>query len=143
MDQINNSTLPAINSSITKSISTICAETLKLVRSITSHYRHTNKQTPTEPSYFIHNIFKPFHSFVEQNKDWADTNVQLQWAQGVAREVITQYTSAIVDLVNSLTSTDEKLKINRKAGEMSDEDKIRFQIVLDVQQLEQEVSSYI
>jgi endo-1,4-beta-D-glucanase Y len=139
LDQLNSSTVSTINLSITNSISAACVETLNLVRSITSHYRHTNKQAPTEPSYFIPNIFKPFHSFVEQNKDWTDTEIQLQWAQVVTREVITEYTSVVGDLFKNLNLTDEKLKNNKKVGEMSDEDKIRLQIYLDVQQLGQEV----
>lgn len=143
LDNLNNSTLPAINSSITNYISTSCAETLKSIKSITSQYLRTNKPAPTEFSYFIPNIFKPFLSFVEQIKDWTDTDTQLEWAQIVAKDVITQYFESITELSNNLNLTDEKLRNKRKVGELSDEDKIRLQLFLDVQQLGREVSNYI
>lgn len=145
LDQLKNSTLSKIKSGITNRISAECRETLKLVKSITSQYRHTNKQPPTKPSYFIPNVFKPIHQFNEQNQGWTDTATQLEWADIVCKSIITEYTTIVNDLLDSMIKTEESLKKlkNKKSNatedSMSDEDKIRLQLFLDVEQLGQEV----
>jgi endo-1,4-beta-D-glucanase Y len=147
LENLKNSIAPKISESITNSISAECMETLKLVKSITSHYRHTNKPVPTEPSYFIPTIFKPFHTFVEQNEGWTDNGIQLEWAQIVGKSVITQYTSTVNDMLTSMTKAEESLKKLKNSskksaaseGNISDEDKIRLQIYLDVEQFGHEV----
>lgn len=144
LDQLKNSSALIINERITNIISAECMESLKLAKSITSHYRHTNKPAPTESSYFIPTIFEPYFTFVEQNEGWIDDDIGLEWAQVVARAVITQYTTTINDLLTSMTKTEQSLKKlkngNKESkGDMSEEDKIRLQIYLDVQQLGHEV----
>lgn len=141
LDQLIESTVPKIVSCITNRISTECRETLNLVKSITSHYRHTNKQMPTKPSYFIPNVFKPLHQFTKQNEKWADANIKQEWAQVVSKTIIMEYTSIVNDLLSSMKKTEEPL--NKKSANskdnMTDEEKIRLQLYLDVEQLGQEV----
>lgn len=134
LDQLTITVTPKINSSITNNIITECAETLKLVKSITSQYRHTNKEAPKEPSYFIPNLFKPLHNFIEQNQAWTNQQVQLEWTEVVAKEIIIQYTNTINDLLSSIKQT------KSNGNKLSDDDKIRLQIYLDVQQLGNEVN---
>ncbi|CAO3610900.1 unnamed protein product [Mucor hiemalis] len=141
LDQLIESTVPKIVSCITNRISTECRETLNLVKSITSHYRHTNKQMPTKPSYFIPNVFKPLHQFTKQNEKWADANIKQEWAQVVSKTIIMEYTSIVNDLLSSMKKTEEPL--NKKSANskdnMTDEEKIRLQLYLDVEQLGQEL----
>jgi hypothetical protein len=134
LNQLVESTEPKINSSITHGITSNCLETLKL----TNQYRHsTNKQPPTEPSYFIPNIFKPYYSLINQNAQWIDDQTRLVWAEQVANDVITHYSTTVKDLLINLNKTEEAETLNK-----SDEDKIRLQILLDIQQIGNEVTRY-
>lgn len=139
LDQLQNSTVPNINEIITNSISANCLEALKSIKSVTNQYRHSDKPKPTEPSYFIPNIFKPFHIFVEQqNQASLHDELVNSWVTTVGREVVTQYTAALNDILSSLTKT-EKSKV-KNSTVLSDEDKIRLQFLLDVEQIGEEVT---
>lgn len=138
LDQLQNSTVPKINETITNSISANCLETLKSIKSVTNQYRHSNKPKPTEPSYFIPNIFEPFHSFAEQNQAGLCGELVDEWAMAVARAVVSQYAAALDDILSSLTKT-EKSKV-KNSTQLSDEDKIRLQFLLDVEQIGKEVT---
>lgn len=147
LDQLSELTVPQINSCITKKITTECMETLKLVKSITNHYRHTSKEAPKEASYFIPNLFKPLHHFIEQNQAWTEPEIQLDWTHVVVKDVMIQYTTTVEELLNSMKKSEEsmsKLKNgNKKVGSengLSDDDKIRLQIYLDVKRLGEEVN---
>ncbi|GAA5801026.1 hypothetical protein HPULCUR_006468 [Helicostylum pulchrum] len=147
LEQLTGLAVPKINSSITNSIAAECAETLKLVKSITSHYRHTNKEAPKETSYFIPNLLKPLHHFIEQNQGWTDQEVQVSWAHVVVKNVVLQYTTTVEDLLSSIKKTEESMsKLNKKKSStgngLSDDDKIRLQIYLDVQQLGLELKTF-
>ncbi|GAN06528.1 conserved oligomeric Golgi complex subunit 2 [Mucor ambiguus] len=138
LDQLQHSTVPTINETITHSISASCLQTLKSIKSVTNQYRHSDKPKPTEPSYFIPNIFKPFHTFVGQ-QHLASLCDQLldEWAMTVAKTVVSQYIAALDDILSSLTKT-EKSKA-KNSGQLSDEDKIRLQFLLDVEQIGKEL----
>ncbi|KAL0135016.1 oligomeric golgi complex component, COG2-domain-containing protein [Mucor lusitanicus] len=112
LDQLQHSTVPTINETITHSISANCLETLKSIKSVTNQYRHSNKPKPTEPSYFIPNIFKPFHTFVEQHQANLCDQLVDEWTITVAKTVVSQYTSALEDILSSLTKT-EKSKLDK------------------------------
>lgn len=109
------------------------------MKSITSHYRHTNKQAPTKPSYFIPNVFKPFHQLRKENAKWTNASTEHEWAQEVAKPIITEYASIVNDLLSSTTITEKNKKPASSKEEMTDEQKIRLQLYLDVKQLGQEV----
>lgn len=145
LNQLVESTELKISSSITNRITTSCSETLKLVQSATNQYRHTNKQPPTEPSSFIPNLFKPYHSLVNQNAKWIDDRHQLIWAEQVAKFVITQYSTIVSDILTKLDTAGSTLKKVSKfpKGQMSDEDKIRLQILMDIEQIGNEVTRHI
>ncbi|KAK4520495.1 uncharacterized protein ATC70_008008 [Mucor velutinosus] len=137
LDQLQQSTVPTINETITNNISANCLETLKSIKSVTNQYRHSDKPKPTEPSYFIPNIFKPFHTFVEQNQASVCDELVDAWTTLVARAVVSQYTTALDDILSSLTKT-EKGKV-KNSTQLSDEDKIRLQFLLDVEQIGKEL----
>ncbi|KAL7308698.1 hypothetical protein PS15m_011868 [Mucor circinelloides] len=140
LDQLHNSTVPNINEIITNSISANCLEALKSIKSVTNQYRHSDKPKPTEPSYFIPNIFKPFHIFVEQqNQASLPDELVNSWATTVGREVVTQYTAALDDILSSLTKTEKSKAKNSTV--LSDEDKIRLQFLLDVEQIGKELDT--
>ncbi|KAL1927350.1 hypothetical protein VTP01DRAFT_3979 [Rhizomucor pusillus] len=155
LHKLQDSAIPDIQRRITNIISRRCIEHLKLVRNITSQYRHTNRQPPTEHSNFIPNIFKPFTTFIDQYATWIDDQKRALWGSMVAEVVLTRYHSIITELLTSIKKMEDSLKRMKKGrktgsanspstgqqGNMTDEDKIRLQILLDVCQIGQELNA--
>ncbi|KAG0166305.1 Conserved oligomeric Golgi complex subunit 2 [Apophysomyces sp. BC1015] len=150
------SSIPEANKRITGIVNRRCMESLKLVRSITSQYRHTNKPPPTESSYFIPNLFRPFLTFVEQHSSWINDGRRKIWGRMVGEAIVTRYTTIVTELLINLKKTEDSLKKLKKGKKnavkpilggnsgdvaMTDEDKIRLQIFLDVQRIGEELSS--
>ncbi|KAI8377835.1 uncharacterized protein BYT42DRAFT_614487 [Radiomyces spectabilis] len=157
LNELDTLTANELQRRITGLVSRRCMESLKHVRSITSQYRHTNKPPPSEPSFFIPNLFRPFSNFVQQNQQWIDADKLSVWAFAVTETVVHRYTSTISDLLTNLKKTEDSLKKLKKGKKgptakssvlggganettMSDEDKIRLQMLLDVRQIGKEMA---
>ncbi|KAI8086471.1 oligomeric golgi complex component, COG2-domain-containing protein [Halteromyces radiatus] len=150
LQTLETSTIQDLDRRITGAISRRCMESLQLVKGIISHYRHTNKAPPTEPSYFIPHLFKPFVTFVERNRPWIQhTNKQKTWAAIVIDMVIFRYTLIISELLAILKKQDDalkKIKWGKKTGltkpsedTLTDSEKIQLQFALDVRQIGKEL----
>ncbi|CAO3646141.1 unnamed protein product [Cunninghamella blakesleeana] len=157
LQDIEASTGQELNRRITGFISKRCMESLVLlVRGISRQYRHTNKPPPTEPSYFIPNIFKPFKHFIEKYRPWINETKEKTWAVMIIDIVIIKYTLIVNDVLSTLIEQDDALK-KRKWGKkngipksifgafgkeddsMTDIERIELQFLLDVQQLGNEL----
>lgn len=90
LDELQRSTAAEIQKRITSVISRRCMESLKLVRNITSQYRHTNKKPPTEASSFIPKLFLPFTEFIEENNEWISQEKRQAWGVMVADAVLSR-----------------------------------------------------
>ncbi|CEP12983.1 hypothetical protein [Parasitella parasitica] len=135
LDQLSHSVEPKITDNITNSISINCLEALKPIKNVANQYRHSrDKPKPAEPSSFIPNIFKPFHTLVEKHNCSAE--LQKKWATIVAKNIVAEYTATLDDILSSLSKTE---KNKTKGSKLSDEDKIRLQFLLDVKQFGKEL----
>ncbi|KAI8580015.1 hypothetical protein K450DRAFT_238952 [Umbelopsis ramanniana AG] len=145
-----NSVQPEVQRKLTVILSRRCIDVAKNVKSITTQYRHTNKRPPTEPSHYVSNILRPYTIVRDQNKTFIASSREHELITLVAEAVTARYTQNIADMLSSMQKVEEslkKLKKNRKGGamgssllvgssssepSMSDEDKIRLQVYLDV-----------
>ncbi|CDH54964.1 conserved oligomeric golgi complex subunit 2 [Lichtheimia corymbifera JMRC:FSU:9682] len=155
LDELAMATVAEIQFRVVRIVSRRCSEALNHVPDISGQYRYTNKPPPTEPSAFISKIFQPYTEFTEQNTTWIDSDKQELWGRLIAENVVNRYMTSISDLLTSLRKMENSLKkikkskkstqsslLNQQPGRtMSDEDKIRLQILLDVRQLGEELSS--
>lgn len=91
LSDIERSAQTSIHDKLTQAASRQCMEALKLVRSITSQYRHTNKPPPSEASHFIPTLFKPFKSFLAEHAAWIRPETKVDWSRAVANTVISRY----------------------------------------------------
>lgn len=154
LDEMAMATVAEIQFRVVRIVSKRCSEALNHIPDISGQYRYTNKPPPTEPSPFIAKIFQPYTEFIQQNTTWIDTDKQDLWGRLIAENVVNRYMTSISDLLTSLRKMENSLKkikkskkssqstslLNQQSGRtMSDEDKIRLQILLDVRQLGQEV----
>lgn len=157
LDELAMATVAEIQFRVVRIVSRRCSEALNHVPDISGQYRYTNKPPPTDPSAFISKIFQPYTEFTEHNTTWIDSDKQELWGRLIAENVVNRYMTSISDLLTSLRKMENSLKkikkskkstqsslLNQQPGRtMSDEDKIRLQILLDVRQLGEEVMSKI
>ncbi|RCI01356.1 Conserved oligomeric Golgi complex subunit 2 [Rhizopus stolonifer] len=131
-----------ITTSITNRISLTNAENLKLVKSMTNQYRHSNKSEPKEPSYFIPKLFNPVHELIQIYRNTANKEVDPLWIKSIVDLIIQEYAATVNDLLSNLNKSEESLKKSKNTkGQLSDEDKIRLQLYLDVEQVGAELKN--
>ncbi|CAG8507539.1 9713_t:CDS:10 [Paraglomus brasilianum] len=161
---LRDTLLPDLTNQITTILTKQCSEILHHVRSITQQYRHTNKKAPTEASDFVPHIMKPLVTYTVANKAILTEKTRKTGSLIVAEAVATRllwilkYCNRASELLTSLKKTEEALKRLKKGKSakatatntlfssflsddsgMSDEDKIRLQILLDVKQFGKEL----
>ena len=95
------------------------------VKNIGREYRGTGRSTPTKPSQYVSMIFTPL-------QDYKITRDQITT---IIKNVTVKYTNQVVESINTNRGIEASLKRMRKVkreGE-TDDDKIRSQLLLDVE----------
>ncbi|KAL7752896.1 hypothetical protein RI367_001899 [Sorochytrium milnesiophthora] len=132
-------TLAKLSKAIVAILTRRCTEVLKLLRNVTSQYRGTNKPMPTAPSFFVAGILQPAAQFYEEHASLIPREVWLPWMSEIADMVTTRYHGTLETLLADIKKTEESLRrLKRSKGKADnsteDEDKMRYQLYLDVQQ---------
>ncbi|KAF0399002.1 Conserved oligomeric Golgi complex component [Gigaspora margarita] len=160
------SDLPDLNQKIATILTKRCTETLRQhIRSVITQFRGSNTKPPTEASYFVPHIIKPLITFCKVNKQLLSGKRQNECNSIVADAVALRYYNIVFEHLTTLKKTEESSKIMKRlkkgkstrssffAGNsngdgsdesgalMSDEDKIRLQILLDVKQFGKELTN--
>lgn len=134
---------------IEKLIANDCNTLLLDVRSITATYRMTNRPPPKSPSKFLNNIFDPIHA-ISSIENVKSTNiiddVSPQWKENIVKVMIERYKFLINEILQSVSQMEEALQRrkgrgnataslnsdNQELNQISDSDKIRLQLFLDI-----------
>ncbi|EGF80950.1 hypothetical protein BATDEDRAFT_88024 [Batrachochytrium dendrobatidis JAM81] len=143
--------LPAVTGRIVANFANKCAEPLRSgVKHLPRLYRSTNHETPTRCSYFIPTAFKPLTTFINANYKLLDKPTIHIWQQEVTHAVSQQYLDQVKETIASVKQIEESLKRFKKAKKpavggsteetVTDDDKIRLQIQLDIEQYGKELS---
>ncbi|KAG1654155.1 Conserved oligomeric Golgi complex subunit 2 [Nymphon striatum] len=140
-----------------------CKSHLKMVNDIPRLYRRTNKEIPTKPSGYVTNVLKPLQMFLNDHKDTLLSSESVirrisLWKINVLEKVTEQYLSITSDVLTSVKKTEDSLKRLKKARErpssaviggqnasnnsMTDDDKIRHQLFLDVEHYGQQITLF-
>ncbi|CAG8780067.1 42702_t:CDS:2, partial [Gigaspora margarita] len=160
------SDLPDLNQKIATILTKRCTETLRQhIRSVITQFRGSNTKPPTEASYFVPHIIKPLITFCKVNKQLLSGKRRNECNSIVADAVALRYYNIVFEHLTTLKKTEESSKIMKRlkkgkstrssffAGNsngdgsdesgalMSDEDKIRLQILLDVKQFGKELTN--
>ncbi|CAG8648364.1 24187_t:CDS:10 [Cetraspora pellucida] len=161
-----HSDLPDLSQKIATILTKRCTETLsKHIRSVITQFRGSNTKPPTEASYFVPHIIKPLVTFCKVNSQLLSDKRRNECNSIVADAVANRYYTIVFEHLTTLKKTEESSKImkrlkkgkstrssffsgnsNGDVGEesgtlMSDEDKIRLQILLDVKQFGKELTN--
>ncbi|XP_025770826.1 conserved oligomeric Golgi complex subunit 2 [Puma concolor] len=142
---------PALSDRIIQDLSESCFGYLKSALEVPRLYRRTNKEVPTTASSYVDSALKPFRQLQSGHKDKLRQAVIQQWLEGALSESTHKYYETVSDVLNSVKKMEESLKRLKQArkttptnpigpgGGMSDDDKIRLQLALDVEYLGEQI----
>ncbi|KAL6050535.1 hypothetical protein STEG23_005151, partial [Scotinomys teguina] len=136
--------MPAVSSRIVQDLSESCFSYLKSALEVPRLYRRTNKEVPSTASSYMDSALKPFYQLQRGHGNKVKPAVMQQWLQEALSESTHKYFETVSDVLNSVKKMEESLKRLKQArrapatnpvsssGGMSDDDKIRLQLALDV-----------
>nr|XP_020042416.1 conserved oligomeric Golgi complex subunit 2 isoform X1 [Castor canadensis] len=143
--------VPAVSNKIVQALSESCFSCLKSAQEVPRLYRRTNKEVPTTASSYVDSALRPLHQLQSGHKDKLKPAVMQQWLQRALSESTHKYFETVSDVLNSVKKMEESLKRLKQArrtmatnpvgpsGGLSDDDKIRLQLALDVEYLGEQI----
>ncbi|XP_057342403.1 conserved oligomeric Golgi complex subunit 2 isoform X2 [Manis pentadactyla] len=143
---------PALSGRIIRDLSESCFSFLKSALEVPRLYRRTNKEVPTAASAYVDSALKPLYQLRSAHQDKLKQAVIQQWLRGALSESTHKYHETVSDVLSAVRRMEESLKrlkharrpapaapAGPRAGSMSDDDKIRLQLALDVQYLGEQI----
>ncbi|XP_023306109.2 conserved oligomeric Golgi complex subunit 2 [Lucilia cuprina] len=132
-------------------------ENVKQVNDLPRLYRKTNRDVPTRCSAYVEQMLKPLKSFSEEYEEKLTKDVVKKVLASVLNKITKDYLLAVNEVLTSVQKTEESLRRlrNLKGGggsstalvnqagssaAMSDDDKIRLQLRVDVSSWTNELS---
>lgn len=144
--------VPALSEKITQDLSESCFSHLKSALEVPRLYRRTNKEVPVTASSYVDSALKPLYQLQSRHKDKLKQATIRQWLEATLSESTHKYYETVSDVLNSVRKMEESLKRLKQArrttpaspaglsgGGMSDDDKIRRQLALDVAYLGEQI----
>ncbi|XP_068838142.1 conserved oligomeric Golgi complex subunit 2 isoform X1 [Capricornis sumatraensis] len=144
--------VPALSEKITQDLSESCFSHLKSALEVPRLYRRTNKEVPVTASSYVDSALKPLYQLQSGHKDKLKQATIQQWLEATLSESTHKYYETVSDVLNSVRKMEESLKRLKQArratpaspaglsgGGMSDDDKIRLQLALDVAYLGEQI----
>ncbi|XP_040098728.1 conserved oligomeric Golgi complex subunit 2 isoform X2 [Oryx dammah] len=144
--------VPALSEKITQDLSESCFSHLKSALEVPRLYRRTNKEVPVTASSYVDSALKPLYQLQSRHKDKLKQATIRRWLEATLSESTHKYYETVSDVLNSVRKMEESLKRLKQArrappaspaglsgGGMSDDDKIRLQLALDVAYLGEQI----
>uniref|UniRef100_A0AC11CIY9 Component of oligomeric golgi complex 2 n=1 Tax=Ovis aries TaxID=9940 RepID=A0AC11CIY9_SHEEP len=144
--------VPALSEKITQDLSESCFSHLKSALEVPRLYRRTNKEVPVTASSYVDSALKPLYQLQSGHKDKLKQATIQQWLEATLSESTHKYYETVSDVLSSVRKMEESLKRLKQArrapptspaglsgGGMSDDDKIRLQLALDVAYLGEQI----
>ncbi|XP_041354010.1 conserved oligomeric Golgi complex subunit 2-like [Gigantopelta aegis] len=144
--------LPKFQQFIVGDIITQCSVYLKQVSDIPRLYRRTNREVPSKPSTYAGNLLKPLRLFVDEHRATLGDKQRHDLLVHVFTTIAQQYYDVTCEVLTSVKKMEDSLKRLKKARGsdkssggthgMTDDDKIRQQLCVDVATFGKEVESF-
>ncbi|XP_006874232.1 PREDICTED: conserved oligomeric Golgi complex subunit 2, partial [Chrysochloris asiatica] len=143
--------MPSLSNKIIQELSDSCFSYLKSALEVPRLYRRTNKEVPTKASSYVDSALKPFYQLQNEHKDKLKQAIIQHWLEGALSESTHKYCETVSDVLSSVKKMEESLKRLKQArkttssnpvgssGGMTDDDKIRLQLALDVEYLGEQI----
>ena len=142
-----SSLLPVLSEHISTNIAAGPIKSVKSVVDIPRMYRRTNRDTPSKPCNYITSVVESFTNFIKNYKEAGVSKSNLEtWMNDAGEMVSGSYLVQVQDVLANVTKMEESLRKLKKvrerggaaggekdkSGGLSDDDKIRLQLYLDV-----------
>ncbi|XP_065372625.1 conserved oligomeric Golgi complex subunit 2 [Calliphora vicina] len=131
-------------------------ENVKQVNDLPRLYRKTNRDVPTRCSAYVEQMLRPLKSFSEEYEAKLTKEIVKKVLESVLNKITKDYLLAVNEVLTSVQKTEESLRRLRNlkggastatlantaasSGAMSDDDKIRLQLRVDVSSWTNELS---
>ncbi|KAL7027793.1 hypothetical protein ACKWTF_005586 [Chironomus riparius] len=136
-----------IENQIMKKLMISCLKSIKNVQDIPRLFRKTNREVPTKHLPYVDQILQPIDDFMQKYSQ----NYQPEVIQRILKELFSkltiQYYQSVSEVLTSVQRTEESLRrlknlkksqsssiVNDERQLMSDDDKIRLQLQIDIMQ---------
>ena len=141
---------PALTAVIVEDIASKSIPHLKSVNDIQRLYRRTNRQVPSKPCPYIVSVLLPIQEFYTKTSSICANDILQNWSVHILRLVADEYLGAVSETLAAVQKMEESLRRLKKVREkttggtgdkiadgtseakISDDDKIRLQIYVDV-----------
>ncbi|KAL5284754.1 COG2 family protein [Megaselia abdita] len=134
--------LKSIETNITNLLVLDCGEFIKQVNDLPRMYRKTNRDVPTRNSIYMDQMLKPIRAFQENSTQKLGKDTTKRVLFTVFESLTERYNSSVCQVLESVQKTEDSLRRlrNVKSGNsftqsenhVSDDDKIRIQLKVDV-----------
>ena len=122
-----------------------CSGPLAAVKGVAATYRMTNRPPPTQASPFVSTIIRPLKEFDNEFANRTPIHVGDAWKESIVSQVSDRYSVAVQELIDTVQRTEAALQNRRTrrtvSGGMSDGDKVKLQLYLDVQEFSKNVEA--
>ncbi|XP_024894826.1 conserved oligomeric Golgi complex subunit 2 [Pteropus alecto] len=142
---------PALSSRVVQDLSESCFSSLRSALDVPRLYRRTNKEVPTAASPYVDSALKPLHQLQSEHGGQLGQATLRRWLEDALSASTHRYYETVSDVLQSVRKVEESLKRLKQArktapahaggpgGGMSDDDKIRLQLALDVEHLGEQI----
>ncbi|PVD26689.1 hypothetical protein C0Q70_14367 [Pomacea canaliculata] len=144
--------LPKFCAIITDEIQMQCSAFIRQVSDIPRLYRRTNREAPSKPSGYLSGMLRPLQSFCEEYSKTLEPKHHSHILNVIFSSLIDQFSEVTSEVLTSVKRMEESLKRLKKVRGsersssnqgLSDDDKIRQQIILDIEELGKKVEHLV
>ncbi|XP_034252790.1 conserved oligomeric Golgi complex subunit 2 [Thrips palmi] len=138
------SRLPAVTERIVSEVAAVSGASLRQVSDIPRLFRRTNRDVPTKPCSYVNAILAPLLDFHNTYSSSVSTSQLEEWLTLICSSITCQFYICVSDVLTSVQKTEESLRRLKKMRDrgaqassaegrgLSDDDKIRMQLSIDV-----------
>lgn len=136
---------------VTEDIVKQCSGYLTQVNDIPRLYRRTNKEVPTKPSAYLTGVMKPLSRFCDEYASSLSVQQKEEFLSQVFVALAQQFCEITSEVLVSTKKMEESLrrlkkargtdKEKEKSGGVTDSDKIRTQIIIDIENFNSQMQS--
>lgn len=130
--------LPKITGLIVKVIVSESVVHLRQMSQIPRDFRRTNRESPTKPCEYVGSVLSLPKEFYKSKKDFIEDDVLKQWLTLILNEITIKFYSSVNEVLKNDRKIEESIRKLKKVKDNyshknSDDDKIRQQLVIDIQ----------
>lgn len=144
-----------IESQIVRKLMESCLKSIKNVQDIPRLFRKTNREVPTKHLPYVDQILQPIDDFIKAYSQYYQPEVVQRILKELFSKLTIQYYQSVSEVLTSVQRTEESLRrlknlkksqsstvVNDEKQLMSDDDKIRLQLQIDIMQYVKSVEGH-